>query len=784
MDLSALSAELEASVESSDPRHIEALRELSKNFGTCQALIDFGECSPPVHLFLISSMLACASKHAAQWEAAYALSVCDWCYDVVSRVRQPAFVETVCQLFGTILATFWSHSEIPIKFNALSDFFESGNEAAIAVALQFCRATIVAFAGSQEKNSLNSLLFESRSLPHCFEIARGYLVCHRRNPGVYGNFVTVIQAALSYAGGLPPGASALEVVPALCAVYRERCDVNLLMCLISIVTSSPVPKNQSDILFCLCREMTTILESRAGLDDLRTSFHCAKLLHEWAERESSLRLPSVERSDPGLIDDEPPTEDSQAFVHLLHIVHDWTISMFENPTAFRDANEFYWHVLGFWSKIAIVLGDRGFGHLEMESYEFVGSVFRNYIAFLDNLVLTRDDEILFIFLNDATWISALHELVSLNRKDCASLPTCVDYLLEFFDDRRTELEMSLLLRIVGCLLVLDPKSSLEHRPLFEQQARLLELGLRLLEERGTETPLFEKCVVDFISTYPQNRLMERHVGTLCERLLVTLRLAPTADTIVLAAVRALAQLPIPGELLVTLVADYRNLEFLGHPENERARTEFMAVITRACYQSRILPQFLETVKSDDPMLFAIDLIGIVNAAQKGIFYLTVCEWLVPHFCELFYSAASLDLRRKALKLWCCLTESNPGPRRGQCDVTAVRRIVFREYSSQGIVLFKSTANLLEPILAGFGNLENVEQQRLLKRIARVAANVMHNQYVCFGVFALYRDPVLHNLVNGVVGAFASFGFQQDHRAPAHSNRSLGMSAGNRSGPAE
>jgi hypothetical protein len=137
----------------------------------------------------------------------------------------------------------------------------------------------------------------------------------------------------------------------------------------------------------------------------------------------------------------------------------------------------------------------------------------------------------------------------------------------------------------------------------------------------------------------------------------------------------------------------------------------------------------------------------------------VCEWLVPHFCEPFYSATSLDLRRKALKLWCCLTETNLGPRR-QRDPTAARKIVFPEYSSQGIVLFKSAANLLEPILAGFRDLETVEQQWLLKRIARVAANVLHNQYVCFGVFALYRDPVLHNLVNGVVGVFASFGFQQ------------------------
>jgi hypothetical protein len=222
-------------------------------------------------------------------------------------------------------------------------------------------------------------------------------------------------------------------------------------------------------------------------------------------------------------------------------------------------------------------------------------------------------------------------------------------------------------------------------------------------------------------------------------------------------VKALTNIKIPLEIVVQIAPVYHELAFVVAPENARARSWLVGFLCQRAYDCHSLPLILSVLETrfaeDNKIGLLDDLIGLFRAARDARFYACVCEWFMPCLSERLLELASVETTLKVLRLWVVLTESDD------------YRIAFPEFSSQGILLFKSAATLINRVFVSFSELSEDIQMKLIKRIARLSRNVLKNNYVPFGIFELYRDSSLRNVVWQTLSMISMIGIESIAQHP-------------------
>jgi hypothetical protein len=547
MDLGNLAARLEASACSPSPLDIEFLqqfREDSENFPTAQALLTDHLVSPPVQVFLASSLRELASKYASHWNPSFAVAICDWVLQTIASFDGAVQVQLLAELFGIVVCNFWELSDIQNRFNLVSVFLDSQETLSIAIGLRLFAGTIPEFIANAKHHHLRYTDFGHRMIPSCFELCRTFLISHRTIPIVYASAVSVFSLCLKYGtnskgvvtqvGGMQKHCSSTKTIRLLFQIYRETHDFALLEGLRTIIStekSSFKLQKGEQIVACFSQELQPIIESRSGLDDRRNAFHCSGILSQWGR---TARL--VEPRD----------------IRLVESVLQWTLSLFEHFSLMKEATELYMNILGFWTSVCTTLSAKS-GPLELQSRgsECVGAFFRSFLSFLTNLVISGDQEILFIVMNRPEWIAPVENFVALNPDES------LDFLFAFFEERHSELEMALFLRILACLEIGRPQTALQKAETDITRDRILAVALCLLKHTAQDCILFEKSVVEFIAIYPDCPAMYEHAPSLVDRLLTTLRIVPACPLIVINAVMALANIPVPLEIAIQMANSYR-----------------------------------------------------------------------------------------------------------------------------------------------------------------------------------------------------------------------------------
>jgi hypothetical protein len=246
---------------------------------------------------------------------------------------------------------------------------------------------------------------------------------------------------------------------------------------------------------------------------------------------------------------------------------------------------------------------------------------------------------------------------------------------------------------------------------------------------------------------------------LFERLFVTLRAFEDSPDILEYVLDCFGRLLPSASFLGHLVESPAELPFRGSRERRKLRQNLVSTMTRVIirdhHEHDLLPQFLNAVWPDEfdletLWITAVDLNGIFRSIEPKDVYGLVLDWFFPDrsqkIVDMFEACYDEgEVLMAVLNFW----ESFVSPGRSG------ERIEFPSDSSNGIVLFQQSANLVISFLTRFfDNYDAVEVSlEAFRKCCLILKSLVIGGYVLFDAFEIYEDPVFSDWLRRLIAVF-------------------------------
>jgi exportin-7 len=227
------------------------------------------------------------------------------------------------------------------------------------------------------------------------------------------------------------------------------------------------------------------------------------------------------------------------------------------------------------------------------------------------------------------------------------------------------------------------------------------------------------------------------------------------------------------------------LPFLTVPANSRYRSTFYVTVARLLFMEDnddMLDEFMGPIiarmdvaleaageRSREAMAVLIgmfrDLRGIFAASQTKESYTRLFEILYPRYMPVFHQTAEVwaDTPQVIVPMLKFLLE---------IVYNKTQRITFENTSAHGILLFKEAATIITtlaenviPLPIPAGEDPYASKLKMMGLMAGVMSNSLDGGYVPFGVFRLYEDPTLDNVMSAALRVVLSIPREEMSKYP-------------------